>query len=104
MKNQHAELCFYSVSSLISLKVDKHVAGHIILTLNQPICFSLTSHCYLHVLCGKVKNFNFKVKSLMLELTENVEPTIFLTLVEHANHYTIKVVLYANIYRYNSLW
>jgi hypothetical protein len=29
----------------------------------------------------------------MLELTENVEPTIFLTPVAHANHYTIKVVL-----------
>jgi len=37
----------------------------------------------------------------MLELTENVEPTFFLTSVEHANHYTIKVVLYAT---YNSLW
>jgi hypothetical protein len=36
--------------------------------------------------CGKVANFNFKVKSLMLELTENVEPTIFLTPVAHANH------------------
>jgi hypothetical protein len=52
--------------------------------------------------CGKVANFDFKVKSLMLELTENVEPTIFLTPVAHANHYTIKVVLYAT--KYNSLW
>ena len=79
--NQHAS--FYSASSLKQESADRHVAplGHIILIPNQPI-FALSPQCC--GLSGKVTNTNF----ISFGLTRpGLEPTIYCTRGEHANHY-----------------
>ena len=63
--DQHAELDFYSASSLKQQSAGRHVAPlvHIILIPSQPV-FPFTSLCC--VLCGEATNTNF---SLWCDLT-----------------------------------
>ena len=81
--NQHAELDFYSASSLKQQSMGRHVAPlkHIILIPNQPV-FALSPECCM--LSGEATNTNF----IVFDLTRPVfEPTIYRTRGEHANHY-----------------
>jgi hypothetical protein len=61
--DQHAELDFYSASSLKQQSTDRHVAPlwHIILILSQPV-FAHTPYCC--VLSGEATNTNFIVFGL----------------------------------------
>ena len=81
--DQHAELDFYSASSLKQQFAGRHIAplGHIILIPSQPVCYC--------VLSGEATNTNFKVFGLT---RPGLEPTIYRTRGEHANHYATDVV------------
>ena len=82
--DQHAELDFYSASSLKQQSADRHVAslGYIILIPSQPV-FALSPYCC--VLSGEAKNTNF----IVFGLTQpGLEPTIHRNRGEHANHCT----------------
>ena len=67
---------------------DRHVAplGHIILIPSQPV-FVLSPQCC--VLSGEATNTNFIVFGLTLS---GLEPTIYRTRGEHANHYNINTI------------
>ena len=77
---------FYSASWLKQQSVDRHVAslGHIILITSQPV-FVLTP--YHLMLRGEAANTNFIVFGVT---RPGLEPTIYCTLSEHANHYTTR--------------
>jgi hypothetical protein len=69
--------------------MDRHVAqlGHIILIPSQPV-FALSPKCC--VLSGEATNTNF----IFIGLTRpGLEPTIYHTWGEHANHYTTNAVV-----------
>ena len=71
----------------------RHVAplGHIILIPSQPV-FALSPQCC--VLSGEATNTNF----IVFGLTQpGLEPTIYRTRGEHANHYATDVVLNATV-------
>ena len=81
---------FYSARSLKQQSADKHVAtlGHIILILSHP-AFALSSlYC---VLSGETTYANCIVFGLT---RSGIEPTIYRTRGEHANHNTTDVVNY----------
>ena len=80
---------FYSASSLKQNSTGRHIAllRHIILVPSQPV-FALTPYCY--VLSEEATNTNFKVVGLTCP---GLEPTIYCTRGEHANHYTTDAVL-----------
>ena len=80
---------FYSASSLKLQSADRHVAplGHIILILSQP-AFALSPWCC--VPSGEVTNTYFIVFGLT---RSRLEPTIYRTWGEHANHYTTNAVI-----------
>ena len=86
--DQHAELDFYSTNSLKQQSAYRHVApiGHNILIPSQPV-FALFPYCC--VLSGEATNTNFIVFGLT---RPELEPTIFRTRNEHANHYTTDAV------------
>ena len=81
--DQHAQLDFYSASSLKQQSVDSHVAqlGHIIM-IDEP-----TSLCsFFLLLCANTHFIIFGSTRFGLE------PTIDCTPGEHANHYTTDAV------------
>jgi hypothetical protein len=85
-------LDFYHASSL-KQSAGRHVAPleHIILIPNQPV-FTLSPECYM--LSGEATNKNF----IVFALTQlGLEPMIYCTRGEHANHYATNVV-YIYIY------
>ena len=79
---------FYGAGLLKQQSLDRHAAalGHIILIPSQPI-FALCPYCC--VLSGDATNTNFTV----FGLTPGLEPTIYRTGGEHANHYATDAVL-----------
>ena len=81
---------FHSASSLKQQSPGRHVAplGHIILIPSQPVCILIPYSC---VLSGEATNTNFIVFGLT---RPGVEPTIYHTRGEHANHYTTDAVYY----------
>ena len=85
---QHAELDCYSASSLKQHAAGRHVVslGHIILIPSQTV-FALCPYCC--VLSGEATNTNFIVFSLT---RPGLEPTIYCTRDEHANHYATVAV------------
>ena len=86
--DQHAELDLYSASSLKQQSAGRHVAplGHIILIPSQPV-FALSPECC--VLSGEARNTN----CIAFGLTRpGLEPAIYRTRGEHANHYATDVV------------
>ena len=85
--DQQAELDFYSASSLKQQFVGKHVTPlrHIILIPSQPV-FALSP--YRCVFGGEATNTNFIVFGLTRPW---LEPTIYHTWGEHANHYTTNI-------------
>jgi hypothetical protein len=92
--DQHAELDFYSASSLKQNSTGRHVAslGHVIMILSQPV-FSLSPECC--VLSGEATNTSF----IVFGLTRSwIEPNINRTRGEHANHYAIDAVKYVQIH------
>ena len=85
---QHTELDFYSASSLKQQSAGRHVAPlrHIILISSQPV-FDISPWCC--VLSGEATNTNF----IVFGLTQpGLEPTIYRTRGEHANHYATNTV------------
>ena len=81
---------FYSASLLKQHSADRHVTplGHIILIPSQPV-FALSSECCM--LTREETNTNF----IVFGLTQSgLEPTIYRTRFEHANHYTTDAVNY----------
>ena len=80
----------YSASSLKQQSACRHVASlwHIILNPSQPV-FALAPKCC--VLSGKATNTNFVVFGVN---RPGLEPTIYRTLGQHANHYATDVVNY----------
>jgi hypothetical protein len=86
--DQHAELDFYSASSLKQQSAGRHVAplGHIILIPSQPV-FALSPLCC--ALSGEATNTNFIVFGLN---RPGLEPTIYHTRGKHANHYATDAV------------
>ena len=88
VQDQHAELDFYSASSLKQHSTGRHVAplGHVIMILSQPV-FSLSPECC--VLSGEATNTNFIVFG---STRPGLEPTIYRTRGEHANHYATDAV------------
>jgi hypothetical protein len=81
-------LDFYSAGSLKQQFADRDIAplGHIILIPSQPV-FALSPLCC--VLSGEATNGNL----IVFGLTPSVlEPTIYHTQGEHANHYTTDAV------------
>jgi hypothetical protein len=86
--DQHAELEFYSASSLKQQSADRHIAPlrHIIPIQSQPF-FALSPYCC--VLSGEATNTNF----IIFGLTRlGLNPTIYRTRGEHANHYATDAV------------
>ena len=81
--DQHAELDFYCASSLKQQSADRHVAPlkHLILISSQPV-FVLSPWCC--VLSGEATHTNFMVFGLTRSA---LEPMIFCTRGQHANHY-----------------
>ena len=79
---------FYSASSLKQQSAGRHVAplGHIILIPSQPV-FALSPYCC--VLSGEATNTNFIIFGLT---RPGLEPTIYRTRGEHANHYATDTV------------
>ena len=69
---------------------------HIILIPSQPV-FALSPYC---VLSGEATNTNFIVFGLS---RSGLEPTIYRTRREHANHYTIYVVEIMKILKYENI-
>jgi hypothetical protein len=86
--DQHAELVFYSASSLKQPSAGRHVAilGHIILIPSQPV-FALSPKCC--VLSREETNTNLKVFGFT---RSGLEPTIYRTRGVHANHYATDAV------------
>ena len=86
--DQHAELDFYSASSLKQQSVRRHITPlrHIIMILSQPV-FALSHICCM--LIREATNTNFIVFGLTWR---GLEPKIHHTWGEHANHYTTDVV------------
>ena len=94
---------FHIASSLKQQSMDRHVAqlGHIILIPSQPV-FALSPKCC--VLSGEATNTNF----IFIGLTgPGLEPTIYHTWGEHANHYTTNAVVnktvHVQMYIYQSV-
>ena len=85
---QHSELDFYSVNSLKQQSADIHVAllGHIILIPSQPIFALSPQRC---VLRREATNTNFIVFG---STRPRLEPMVYHTRGEHADHYTTDVV------------
>ena len=81
--DQHANLDFYSASSLKQQSTGRHVAplGHIILILNQSV-FS-----------GEATNSNFIIFGLT---RSGLEPTMYCTRGEHVDHYTTDAIIWRN--------
>ena len=75
---------FHCANSLKQQSADRNVAplGHIILISSQSV-FALSSLCY--VLNGEATNINLIVSGLT---RSGLEPTIYRTQGEHANHHT----------------
>jgi hypothetical protein len=71
----------------------RHVTplGHIILILSQPVCALSPEWC---VLSGEATNTNFIVFALT---RPGLEPTIYCTRGEHANHYATDAVVFISI-------
>ena len=86
--DQHTELEFYIASSLKQQSAGRHAAplGYIILIPSQPV-FALSP--YFCMLSGEATNTNFIVFGLT---RSGLEPTIYCTRGEHANHYTTNAV------------
>ena len=85
--DQHAEMDFYSAISLKQQSVGRCVAslGHIILIWFQAnICL----RSYHLVLCAKRRSTNTNFYSFLLD-PSGLEPNVYRTRGEHANHYTI---------------
>jgi hypothetical protein len=84
----NTELDFYSASSQKQQSTGRHVAplGHIIQIPSQPV-FARSLYCCL--LSREVTNTNFIVFGL---IWPGLEPTIYCTRGEHANHYAIDTV------------
>ena len=99
--DQHAEVDFYSASSLKQQSAGRHVAPlwHIILIPSQPV-FALS-------LSRAATNTNFIVFGLTWR---DLEPTIYRTRGEHANHYATIMVpgkiqdLLLLLYITNKIW
>jgi hypothetical protein len=92
-------LDFYHGSSLKQQSAGRHVAPleHIILIPNQPV-FALSPECYM--LSGEATNTNF----IVFGLTQlGLEPMIYCTRGEHANHYATNVVTYIYLFEEKSL-
>ena len=88
MLDQHAELDFYSASSLKQQSVGRHVAplGHIILIPSQPV-FALSSYC-----CG-LSDEATNTNVIVFGLTKpGLKQTIYRTRGEHGNHYATDAV------------
>ena len=86
--DQHAELDFYSASSLKQQSAGRHVAplGHIILIPSQPVFGPSPKYC---VLSGEATHTNF----IVFDSTRTgFEPMIYRTRGEHANHYATDAV------------
>jgi hypothetical protein len=85
---------FYSASSLKQQSEDRHVTPlwHISLILSQPV-FTLSPYCC--VLSGEATNTNF--------IDFWLEPTIYRTQGEHANHYSTNAV-YNDINELIKMW
>ena len=81
--DQHAQLDFYSPSSVKQQSASRYVTplGHIILILNQPVLLLL-----LNTACLVDKhNINF----IVFGFTQSgIKPMIYRTWGKHANHYT----------------
>ena len=97
--DQHAELDFFSASSLKQQSVDRHDAPlwHIILITSQTF-FALTPKWCM--LIGEAANRNFTVFGL---IRRGLEPMIYHTWGDHVNHYTTDVVQWNidnNVYTY----
>ena len=103
--DQHAELDFYSASSLIQQSTGRHVAplGQFYQWSNKIIINSTRTHysdsepaslcsfsLMLCVYSGEATNTNFKIVGLT---RPGLVPTIYRTRGEHANHYATDVVL-----------
>ena len=84
--DQHTGLAFYSASSPKQQSAGRQVAplGHIILIPSQPL-FALSPKCA----CGEATNANFIVFGLT---GRGLEPTVYHTRGEHANHYSTDAV------------
>ena len=81
--DQHAELDFYSASSLKQQSMDRHVVqlGHIILIPSQPV-FALSPKCCM--LSGEATNINFIVFGLTrLRLQPKINRTFYGFLIWH---------------------
>ena len=86
--DQHAELDFYSASSLKQQSAARHIAllRHIILIPSQQV-FALSPKCCM--LSGEATNTNL----IVFGLTRlGLEATIYHTPGEHANHYATDTV------------
>ena len=87
--DQHAELDFYSASSLKQQSAGRHIGppGHIIILIPSQPFFALSPWCC--VLSGEATNINFIVNGLT---RPGLEPTVYHTRGEHTDHYTTHVV------------
>ena len=90
---------FNSVSSLKQQSADIHVApiGHIILIPSQPVFALSPEYC---MFSGDETNTNYIVFGLM---RQGLEPTIYRTRNEHANHYTTYDAVMSQTRSYYSL-
>ena len=88
--DQHTWFDFYGAIALKQQVVDRPVVplGHIILILRQPV-FALSPECC--VCRGEATNTNFIVFGL---IRSGLEPKIYHTRGEHANHYTTDAIFY----------
>ena len=91
--DQHAELDLHSASSLKQRSAGRHIAPlrHTILIPNQPV-FVLSPQCC--VLSGEATNTSFIVFGVT---GSGVEPTIYRSRGEHADHYTTDAVENTNV-------
>jgi hypothetical protein len=89
---------FYSASSLKQQSTERHAPlWHIILILSQPV-FALSPKCCM--LSGEATNTNFIVFILT---RSRLEPTIYHTRGQHANHYTTDVVCWYTHQPFNNI-
>ena len=88
--DQHPWLNFYSASSLKQQFAGRHIAplGRIILIPSHPV-FAISPYCC--VLSGEATNTNFIVFGL---IQSGLEPMIFRTRGDHANHYTTDAICF----------